>query len=77
MARDIDSLSAIQLEQYLKIADKVLDRIVAPKGSRQSKPEAAVRKPRGDAQGNRRGKSHGLLRRKPTGGLRPGQSWMS
>ena len=29
----LNSLSAIQLEQYLKIADKVLDRIVKPKGS--------------------------------------------
>jgi hypothetical protein len=29
----LNSLSAIQLEQYLKIADKVLDRIVTPKGS--------------------------------------------
>jgi hypothetical protein len=36
----LNSLSAIQLEQYLEIADKVLGRIVAPKGA----PPTAIEK---------------------------------
>jgi mono/diheme cytochrome c family protein len=36
----LNSLSALQLEQYLKIGDKVLDRIVAPKGA----PPTAIEK---------------------------------
>lgn len=36
----LNSLSALQLEQYLKIADKVLSRVVAPQGS----PPTAIEK---------------------------------
>ena len=55
----LNSLSALQLEQYLTIADKVLGRIVAPKGSPATQIEkrlfgkspAAGRPPRGGARG--------------------------
>jgi hypothetical protein len=35
----MNSLSSLQLEQYLTIADKVLQKIVAPKGSRRTEVE--------------------------------------
>lgn len=55
----LNSLSAIQLEQYLKIADQVLDRIVKPKGSPAittqkrlfGKPAAPGTPPRSRARG--------------------------
>ena len=70
----LNSLSAIQLEQYLKIADKVLDRIVTPKGSPATaiqkrlfgKPAAAGTHPREAAREVARSLARKAYRRPPT-----------
>jgi len=70
----LNSLSAIQLEQYLKIADKVLDRIVTPKGSPAittqkrlfGKPAAAGTPPREAAREVARSLARKAYRRPPT-----------
>ena len=70
----LNSLSAIQLEQYLKIADKVLDRIVKPKGSPAittqkrlfGKPAAAGTPPREAAREVARSLARKAYRRPPT-----------
>ena len=70
----LNSLSAIQLEQYLKIADKVLDRIVKPKGSPAittqkqlfGKPPAAGTPPREAAREVARSLARKAYRRPPT-----------
>src|SRR5580700_1288566 len=70
----LNSLSAIQLEQYLKVADKVLDRIVTPEGSPAitaqkhlfGKPPAAGTPPREAAREVARTLARKAYRRPPT-----------
>jgi hypothetical protein len=70
----LNSLSAIQLEQYLKIADKVLERIAKPQGSPAiatqkqlfGKPAAAGTPPREAAREVARSLARKAYRRPPT-----------
>ncbi|HEY3841209.1 MAG TPA: DUF1592 domain-containing protein [Bryobacteraceae bacterium] len=70
----LNSLSAIQLEQYLKIADKVLERITKPKGSPAittqkrlfGKPPSAGTPPRDAAREVARSLARKAYRRPPT-----------
>src|SRR5262245_11914819 len=70
----LNSLSALQLEQYLKIADKLLARIVAPKGAPPTaiqkrlfgQPAAAGTDPREAAREVARSLARKAYRRPPT-----------
>ena len=70
----LNLLSAIQLEQYLKIADKLLGRIVAPQGAPPTavqkrlfgEPAAAVKAPRQAAREVARSLARKAYRRPPT-----------
>lgn len=70
----LNSLSPLQLEQYLKIADKVLGRIVAPQGAPPTavqkrlfpEPAAAERDPRKAAREVARSLARKAYRRPPT-----------
>ena len=70
----LNSLSALQLEQYMKIADKLLGRIVAPQGSPPTaiqkrlfgKPAAAGTAPREAARKVARSLAMKAYRRPPT-----------
>ena len=72
----LNSLSPIQLEQYLKIADKVLGRIVAPQGAPPTaiqkrlfgEPAAAGTDPREAAREVARSLARKAYRRPPTRG---------
>ena len=86
----LNSLSPLQLEQYLAIADKVLDRILAPKGAPPTgDAEATVRRTcragDGPSRSGARGRplsgpeglsaaSDGGGTRCPGGGVRPGKA---
>ena len=76
----LNSLSPLQLEQYLAIADKVLDRILAPEGARRRTCKSGCsvnRLRRGRTRGRRRGRSPGRWHGKPIAGLRRRRNWMS
>ena len=77
----LNSLSPLQLEQYLAIANKVLDRILAPQGApptdMQKRLFGEPARARGRTRAKRRGRSPARWHGKPIAGRRRRRNWMS